>query len=117
MSQAGVVTALITPLNGIGCAVFSLGVAESSGFVWDVVLYSTARLGVVAVVAVGLVLLEVPLLVAVLIALVVALPMSMVLLRPLRVRVAEGMAAASARRRAERARLRDQLRGKGASER
>lgn len=96
--------------------VFSLGVAESSGFVRDVVLYSAARLGMVGVVAVGLVLVEVPLLVAVLLALVVALPMSMVLLRPLRVRVAEGMAGASARRRAERARLRDQLRGHSAGE-
>ncbi|MGH3932557.1 MAG: DUF4229 domain-containing protein [Pseudonocardiaceae bacterium] len=90
--------------------------AEKSGFVRDVVLYSAARLGVVGVVAVGLVLAQVPLLVAVLIALVVSLPMSMVLLRPLRVRVAEGMAAASSRRRAERARLRDQLRGNSAGE-
>ncbi|MGH3941651.1 MAG: DUF4229 domain-containing protein [Pseudonocardiaceae bacterium] len=93
--------------------VFSPGVAERSDFGRDVVLYSAARLGLVGLVAAGLVLVKVPLLVAVLLALVIALPMSMVLLRPLRMRVAEGMAVASARRRAERAQLRDQLRGKG----
>jgi hypothetical protein len=58
-----------------------------------------------------LVLVKVPLLVAVLLALVVALPLSMVLLRSLRLRVAEGMTAVRARRAAERDRLRDQLRG------
>jgi hypothetical protein len=41
----------------------------------------------------------------------VALPLSMVLLRSLRLRVAAGLAAAGARRRAERDRLRNQLRG------
>lgn len=85
-------------------------VADSSGFVSDVVLYSAARVGVLGVLAMGLVLVEVPLLVAVLIALAVALPLSMVLLRPLQVRVAAGIAATSERRRAERARLRTQLR-------
>lgn len=84
---------------------------ETPGLVRDVALYSVARLGLVGVVALLLVLVEVPLLVAVLLALVVALPLSLVLLRPLRVRVAAGMDAASAHRRAERTRLRNQLRG------
>lgn len=84
---------------------------HGSGLVRDVVLYSAARLVMVGVLAVGLVLFGVPLLVAVLLALVVALPLSFVLLAPLRVRVATGLAASGARRRAERARLRDQLRG------
>lgn len=82
-----------------------------SVLVRDIVLYSAARLAVVAVLAVLLVLARVPLLVAVLLALVVALPLSMVLLRSLRIRVNVGMAAAGARRRAERGRLRNQLRG------
>lgn len=77
----------------------------------DVALYSAARLALVAVLALLLVLAGVPLLVAVLLALVVALPLSMVLLRSLRVRVNAGMAAAGARRRSERDRLRNQLRG------
>ncbi|MGH3900463.1 MAG: DUF4229 domain-containing protein [Pseudonocardiaceae bacterium] len=77
----------------------------------DVALYSAARLALVAVMASLLVLARVPLLVAILLALVVALPLSMVLLRSLRVRVNAGMAAAGARRRSERDRLRNQLRG------
>lgn len=84
---------------------------QGSGLVRDVVLYSAARLVMVGGLAVGLVLFGVPLLVAVLLALVVTLPLSFVLLAPLRVRVATGLAAVGARRRAERARLRDQLRG------
>jgi hypothetical protein len=77
----------------------------------DVALYSAARLALVAVLALLLVLAGVPLLVSILLALVVALPLSMVLLRSLRVRVSAGLAAAGARRRAERDRLRSQLRG------
>ncbi|MGH3774291.1 MAG: DUF4229 domain-containing protein [Pseudonocardiaceae bacterium] len=76
----------------------------------DVALYSAARLALVAVVATLLVLAGVPLLVSILFALVVALPLSMVLLRSLRARVNAGMAAAAARRRSERDRLRSQLR-------
>jgi hypothetical protein len=41
----------------------------------------------------------------------VALPLSMVLLGPLRARVTAGLAVVGARRRAERDRLRRQLRG------
>ena len=77
----------------------------------DVALYSAARLALVAVMALLLVLAGVPLLVSILFALVVALPLSMVLMRSLRVRVNAGMAAAGARRRSERDRLRNQLRG------
>ncbi|MGH3907207.1 MAG: DUF4229 domain-containing protein [Pseudonocardiaceae bacterium] len=77
----------------------------------DIVLYSLARLALVALLAVLLVLAEVPVLVSVLLALVVALPLSWVLLRPLRLRVAGGLSVAGARRRAERDRLREQLRG------
>ncbi len=76
----------------------------------DVALYSTARLALVAVIALLLVLARVPLLVSILLALVVALPLSMVLLPALRLRVTAGLAAAGARRRAERDRLRSQLR-------
>lgn len=84
---------------------------SGSTLVRDVALYSAARLALVAVLALILVLAGVPLLVAVLLALVVALPLSMVLLRSLRIRVNTGMAAAGARRRSERDRLRNQLRG------
>lgn len=84
---------------------------SGSALVRDVALYSAARLALVAVLALILVLAGVPLLVAVLLALVVALPLSMVLLRSLRIRVNTGMAAAGARRRSERDRLRNQLRG------
>ncbi|MDQ4020090.1 MAG: DUF4229 domain-containing protein [Actinomycetota bacterium] len=84
---------------------------SGSALARDVALYSAARLALVAVLALILVLAGVPLLVAVLLALVVALPLSMVLLRSLRIRVNVGMAAAGARRRAERGRLRNQLRG------
>jgi Protein of unknown function (DUF4229) len=82
-----------------------------AGLARDLALYTGARLALVAAVALSLILFGVPLLVAVLLALVVALPLSLVLLRPLRVRVAAGMQAAGARRRAERDRLRAQLRG------
>ncbi|MGH3910510.1 MAG: DUF4229 domain-containing protein [Pseudonocardiaceae bacterium] len=77
----------------------------------DIVLYSLARLALVALLAALLLLAEVPLLVSVLLASVVALPLSWALLRPLRLRVAAGLSAAGARRRAERDRLREQLRG------
>ncbi|MGH4011683.1 MAG: DUF4229 domain-containing protein [Pseudonocardiaceae bacterium] len=82
-----------------------------SALVRDVALYTMARLALVAGLASLLVLAGVPLLVAILFALVVALPLSMVVLRSLRARVSAGMAAAGARRRSERDRLRSQLRG------
>jgi uncharacterized membrane protein YcfT len=77
----------------------------------DVALYSAARLALVAVLAGGLLLAGVPLLVSLLIAMVVALPLSIVLLGSLRARVNAGLAVVGARRRAERDRLRRELRG------
>jgi Protein of unknown function (DUF4229) len=84
---------------------------SGSALLRDIAIYSAARLVLVVVLAGLLVLARVPLLVAVLLALVVALPLSMVLLCSLRLRVNAGMAAAGQRRRAERDRLRNQLRG------
>jgi hypothetical protein len=77
----------------------------------DVALYTAARLGLVAVLVVLLVLAGVPLLVSILLALVVALPLSMVLLGSLRARLNVGLATMGERRKAERDRLRRQLRG------
>jgi hypothetical protein len=77
----------------------------------DLLFYSAARLALVSVTALLLVFAGVPLLVSILLAVVVALPLSMVLLGSLRVRVNAGLAAVSQRRRAERDRLRQQLRG------
>jgi Flp pilus assembly protein TadB len=77
----------------------------------DVALYSAARLALVVVTAVLLLLAGVPLLVALLLAVVVALPLSVLLLGSLRARVNAGLAVVGERRRAERERLRHQLRG------
>lgn len=77
----------------------------------DVTLYSAARLALVALTAALLLLAGVPLLVSLLLALVVALPLSTVLLGSLRARVNAGLTVVGARRRAERDRLRRQLRG------
>ncbi|MDQ3762265.1 MAG: DUF4229 domain-containing protein [Actinomycetota bacterium] len=82
-----------------------------SALVRDLALYSAARLALVSVMAWLLVLAGAPLLVSILLAIVVALPLSMVLLRSLRARVNAGLAMVAARRRAERDRLRSQLRG------
>ena len=82
-----------------------------SALVRDVALYSVARLVLVAITALLLLLAGVPLLVSLLLAVVVALPLSMVLLGSLRARMNAGLAVAGARRRAERERLRRQLRG------
>lgn len=77
----------------------------------DLALYSVARLALVALPAVLLLLVGVPLLVAVLLAVVVALPLSMVLLGSLQQRVNAGLAVLAQRRRAQRDQLRRQLRG------
>jgi hypothetical protein len=77
----------------------------------DVALYSAARLALVVVPVLILILAGVPLLVSLLIAVVVALPLSMLLLGSLRARVNAGLAVVGARRRAERDRLRRELRG------
>ncbi len=77
----------------------------------DLVLYSLARFGLLAVSALLLVLAGVPAVVALLLALVVSLPLSVIVLPGLRARVNAGVAATIQRRRAERDRLRSQLRG------
>jgi hypothetical protein len=77
----------------------------------DVALYSAARLALVVVPVLILILAGVPLLVSLLIAVVVALPLSILLLGSLRARVNAGLAVVGARRRAERDRLRRELRG------
>jgi hypothetical protein len=82
-----------------------------AALVRDLTLYSIARLAMVAVTALLLVLAGVPVLVSILLALVVALPLSMVLLSSLRARVNAGLAELRARRRADRERLRRELRG------
>lgn len=76
----------------------------------DVALYTGARLAMVALMAWLLTVAGVPLLVSILLALVVALPLSVLLLGSLRSRVNAGLAEMGARRRAERDRLRRQLR-------
>jgi hypothetical protein len=82
-----------------------------SALVRDVALYTVARLAMVVITALLLVLAGIPLLVSILLALVVALPLSMVLFGSLRARVSAGLTMRAARRRAERDRLRRQLRG------
>lgn len=77
----------------------------------DLAFYTAARLALVALVASLLMLAGIPLLVSILLGLVVALPLSLVLLRSLRARVGAGLQVIGERRRAERDRLRAQLRG------
>ncbi|MFD1146852.1 DUF4229 domain-containing protein [Saccharothrix hoggarensis] len=77
----------------------------------DVTLYICARLGMVAAVTALLVLVNVPLLVALAVGVVVALPLSLFAFPGLRTRVAQGLEARQAARRAEREKLRAQLRG------
>jgi hypothetical protein len=77
----------------------------------SVALYSLARLGLLAVIALVLVLAGVPALIAVLVALIVALPLSMVLFRGLRARLDEALAVTRQRRSVEREALRARLRG------
>ncbi len=74
-------------------------------------LYTFARLGLVAVIALVLSLVGVPAVIAVLVALIVALPLSMVLFRGLRARLDGALAEVSARRAREREALRSRLRG------
>lgn len=78
----------------------------------DVALYSVARLALVVIPTLLLVLAGVPLVVSLLLSVVVALPLSMVLLGSLRARVNAGLTLAGERRRVERDRLRQQLRGR-----
>ena len=80
----------------------------------DVTLYVLARLGMVAVVMALLMLVNVPLLVAMAVGVVVALPLSLFLLKGMRARVAAGLNERGEARKAERERLRAQLRGETA---
>lgn len=77
----------------------------------DLALYTLARFGFIAVVAIVLLFFRVPVLVAVAVGVVVALPLSMVLLRGWHTRVSAGLAARGMVRRAARERLRAELRG------
>ncbi|MBM7459795.1 DUF4229 domain-containing protein [Rhodococcus coprophilus] len=98
------------------------GAVRASGtgsLVRDVALYSLARLGLVAVLALVILYVprafgvEIPLLVAVLFAVLIALPLSLVLFKSLRRRVNEGIAAVDERRRTDREDLENRLRGEG----
>jgi hypothetical protein len=80
----------------------------------DVTLYIGARLCTVAAVTALLVLANVPVLVALAVGVVVALPLSMFLFGGLRKRVAQALEEKQAVRRAEREKLRAQLRGDAA---
>jgi hypothetical protein len=77
----------------------------------DIALYTAARIGIVAVITALLVLAKIPLLVSLAVAVVVALPLSMLLLRGLNQRVTAGFAVRGEARRAERDKLRAELRG------
>lgn len=81
------------------------------GVVPTAVLYTAARIGLVAAVAGVLVVVGVPLLLAALIGIIVALPLSMVVFRGLRDRLDSAVAAVAARRSDERSALRARLRG------
>jgi hypothetical protein len=77
----------------------------------DLALYVLARFALVAVVAVVLTFVNVPLLVSIAVGLVAGTPLSMVVLRGWHARIAAGLAARGMVRRAERAALRAELRG------
>jgi hypothetical protein len=77
----------------------------------DIALYTAARFGLVAVVAVLLMLAQVPVLVAIAVSVVVVMPLSLLVFGKLRRRVAVGMAERTRDRRERREQLRAQLRG------
>lgn len=74
-------------------------------------LYTLARLALIAVITVALALVDVPLLVALAVGIIVAFPLSLVLFRGLRNKTTVALAARNSRRDAERERLRAELRG------
>jgi hypothetical protein len=82
----------------------------------DLALYVLARLALIAVVAVVLGLVDVPLLISVAVGVVIGLPLSMVVLRGWHERVSAGLAARGAVRRAQREALRAELRGEPATD-
>jgi len=77
----------------------------------DVTLYVLARLAMVAVISGLLLLAHVPLLVSFAVGVVVAMPLSLFLFKGLRMRVADDLNERGAARRAERDKLRAELRG------
>lgn len=81
----------------------------------DLGLYVLARFALVAVVALVLSLVNVPLLIAIAVGLVVGLPLSLVVLRGRHEKIAAGLAARGMARRAARASLRAELRGEASS--
>jgi hypothetical protein len=81
----------------------------------DLGLYVLARFALVAVVAVVLTVINVPLLISVAVGLIVGLPLSMVVLRGWHQRVSRGLAARGMVRRAARDQLRAELRGESVS--
>jgi uncharacterized protein (DUF2062 family) len=80
---------------------------ETSTFGRDIAVYTAARIGLLAVIVFLLTLAHVPLLIAVAVGLVLAWPLSMVLFRGLNTRIATAMNE----RRAERRKMRAELRG------
>jgi membrane protein implicated in regulation of membrane protease activity len=81
------------------------------GLAGVLVLYVLARVGLLALIAGLLVLAGTPLVIALLVALIVALPLSMLVFRGLRARLDTALAVARERRGAQRAALREGLRG------
>lgn len=84
----------------------------------DVLVYTLARLALVAVLAAAIYfgahllgVTEFPIVIALLFAIVIALPLGIWLLRPLRERATAGIAAVDERRRTDRADLQARLRG------
>ena len=81
------------------------------GLALAITAYVGARVVLVAAITGVLVLVGLPLLLALIVALVVALPLSLIVFRPLRTRLNSEIEAATATRRAQRDRLRAELRG------
>ncbi|MCM6774900.1 DUF4229 domain-containing protein [Nocardia sp. CDC159] len=100
-----------------GAAADKTSVSAGRRLVRNLVLYTLARLALVAVIAAVIVLfsrllkVDIPLIVALLFALIVAMPLSLVLFKRLRARVNEDIAAVDEKRRNDKAQLRARLRG------
>jgi uncharacterized membrane protein len=83
----------------------------------NLILYTVARLALVAVIAAVIVVVahllnvQIPVVVALLFALIVALPLSLVLFKRLRSRVNQDIAAVDEKRRTDKAQLRARMRG------
>ncbi|GAB3009074.1 hypothetical protein GCM10027097_78510 [Amycolatopsis acidiphila] len=87
-----------------------MAVSERQTLGRDLTLYLLARFGLIAVVAVVLILVKVPLLVALAVGIVVGLPIGLLAFRGLNSRVTAGLAVRNERRARERAKLRAELR-------